>query len=265
MRDLNVVVVNYNTANDLERFIKSFVEFPVEKYRMRMMVENVDPTIEERVAVDRIVERFKESLDVSVNHIGWNCGYAHAVNVGMGKLHEFGRDDILLACNADVEVCEAGSVDECCDALVEHHTWGVLGPRQTDGHGSLTHAGITGVASKKKLVGWRSRGGFTYVDENAPSVSGSIYFIKGRLWDELSGCFEQSPAGAFLLTPHYYEETFCSDHATAHGWKVVYYGPRTFIHRWHRASPVGGWAERQMKTSLALYREACESLGIEHE
>ena len=86
------------------------------------------------------------------------------------------------------------------------------------------------------------------------------------MWDELSDCYQQpSGSGAFLETPHYYEETFCSDHAKSHGYKVVYFGESTFIHKWHQSSPIGGSADRKMTKSRDMYREACERLGIDHE
>jgi GT2 family glycosyltransferase len=228
------------------------------------MVENVDPTTQERASVDQIVEQSKLQR-IDVNHTPWNCGYAHAVNVGFGKLHTKGARDILLACNADVEVLSADALDMCCETLESNKLYSILGPRQVDDRGRITHAGIAGTATSKRLIGWRASRGYEETDDTMASVSGSIYFIRGRVWDELSDCFQQNPEGAFLLTPHYYEETFCSDHATAHGYKVVYYGERTFLHRWHRASPVGGPADSQIKASRDLYRAACQELGIEYE
>jgi hypothetical protein len=98
-------------------------------------------------------------------------------------------------------------------------------------------------------------------------VSGSAYFIKRKVWDFLTECptyREVAPKarGAFLPTSHYFEETFCSYHAQAHGWKVMYYGPVVIRHEWHQASPVGGWAERQFPVSQKYFREACGRHGI---
>lgn len=266
MRVLKAVVVNYRTPHDLERFVYSLLKNYPKKWELELLVQDVDPTEESARAVDAIFSRIKMKHPFYVNRIPWNCGYGHAINTGMDVLHSKGENDVLLALNADVEVIEGDSLDMCCEALMSNPEWGILGPRQIDKAGRITHGGITGTASDKKIRGWKAFDGFRGVDDTMASVSGSIYFVKGRLWDELSDCYQtQSGVGAFLETPHYYEETFCSDHAKAHGHKVVYFGETTFVHKWHQASPVGGPMDKQLATSRSMYREACESLGIEHE
>lgn len=54
-----------------------------------------------------------------------------------------------------------------------------------------------------------------------------------------------------------YEETWCSYHARAHGFNVVYDGSISIGHSWHASSPVGGKQDRHFKESQRLFRRAC--------
>lgn len=116
--------------------------------------------------------------------------------------------------------------------------------------------------------------------QEAVTVSGSAYFIKREVWEQLSICptyleacyslYEAderwNPSGAFLPTDHYYEETFCSYHARAHGWKVLYYGPEKIIHEWHKSSAVGDPStDGKMNKSRLEFRTACALHDIPHD
>lgn len=71
--------------------------------------------------------------------------------------------------------------------------------------------------------------------------------------------------GAFLPTTHYYEETWYCYHVASHGYKVMYFGEAEMVHRWHKSSAQGGWADRQMPISRAQFRAACDAHGIERD
>jgi hypothetical protein len=106
---------------------------------------------------------------------------------------------------------------------------------------------------------------FQDVRDDAVTVSGSAYFVKRHVWDELTECphFAWAEAeGAFLPTRHYYEETWCSYHAISHGYRIVYYGLATMIHQWHRSSRIGT-VEKLVPESRTLFEEACHRHNIE--
>jgi hypothetical protein len=134
--------------------------------------------------------------------------------------------------------------------------------------GGTGTAGIFGTNAAPVHRGWNEIHRGQYLDvSDAVTVSGSAYFVKRTVWEELANCSlyrEVAPdaAGAFLPTPHYYEETWASYHCREHGYRVIYYGPITMVHKWHQASPVGGWAEQQMPASRELFRRACVHHGI---
>lgn len=250
---------------DLRRFLTSFFEFrPI--FQNTLTIVNVEPD-EQSLEVG---EQAQEEL--GVRHISFptNVGYAMACNTGgLGDLEN------IAFFNADIVLTEQ-AIDQCSLALAVNSRWGVLGPRQVDTKGRFTHAGIFGTQHKPKIRDWHryDRGQHTDI-EPAVTVSGSAYFVKRDCWDELTTCTRfqrscaelgvKSPDGGFLPTPHYYEETWCSYHAFAHDWDVLYYGPVTLIHEWHQASPSGGWADKQMPKSRAMFRKACDDHGISHD
>jgi GT2 family glycosyltransferase len=257
---LDIVVVNYKTAHDLDQFLES--------------LDQHEPNTETTLAIIEV----ETELDTEPYPWGSgsrpgtrlgataNIGYARACNLGAS----LGQAEIIALFNADI-VLASGALDTCHDALTGHETWSVLGPRQVDDSGRIRHAGIFGTDTQPTHRGWNERDIGQYTDTtDAITVSGSAYFIKRTAWDELTNCplfrdVAPDAQGAFLPTQHYFEETFASAHARAHGHRVIYFGETTIIHKWHRASPVGGWAEQQYGTSQAFFRAACDHHGIAHD
>jgi GT2 family glycosyltransferase len=268
---VDAVVVNYRTPDDLARFVTSWQKHEPEELWVRLVIVNVSPTPEDT----EVAESFHRRGDIEVVQYFDNIGYGRACNLGAERPHGDGFDVIALF-NADVEL-RAGAVEECYFALTSQDEWGVLGPRQVDDRGRLVHAGIVGPPTKPRHRGWQEpdRGQYVDVLDDVPTVSGSAYFIKRKAWVQLKSCTVHQLAtagsppgggtGAFLPTPHYYEETWCSYHARAHGWRCVYNGDVTITHSWHRASPVGGAADSKMSESRAHFRRACDLHGIERD
>lgn len=239
---VDVVVVNYKTPDLLQDFIASYEahKFP----GCHLTIVDVSP--------DAPALYPHEHTYISKNE---NIGYARACNLGA----QMGHNDVILLANADT-LLSAGFV-ECYDALVANEDWGVLGPRQVNTQGRITAGGIFGTDTNIGQRGWNDEdlGQYSDVREDAMSVSGSLYFIKRTLWCELTQCHFMQDSfpgieGAFIPTPHYYEETCCSYHARAHGYKIVYYGPVQMVHHWHAASEHGGHADRQVDVSKMMMR-----------
>lgn len=259
---LDCVVVNYRTADDLQVFVDSWlVHRPTDSV---LNIVNVAPLDADREVGHRALTR---DDSITLFESMPNCGYARACNAAAS----YGDGDVIALFNADVVITE-GALQECYEALVGEPTWGVLGPRQVDSQNRLTHAGIVGTEEKPRHRAWHvvDTGGYDDVLDDCPTVSGSAYFVKREVWDELTNCpkyrhVAPEASGAFLPTQHYYEETFCSYHARAHGYKVVYYGKASVIHEWHKASPVGGAADKLMHQSRDYFRFACDYHGIPHD
>jgi GT2 family glycosyltransferase len=252
---IDVVVVSYRTPHDLEGFCSSYARhhFP----GCTLTVVDVDPEVEPNSPwFEQVVDSW------IVTHE--NVGYGKACNMGAAK----GTNPVILLANADT-LLTADGMHRCFSALMEHDDWGVLGPRQVNRDGQITAGGIFGHPQSPSLRGWNEYdcGQFSDIRDDALSVSGALYFIKRSVWDELTNCEiwqQYSPGieGAFLPTPHYFEEMTCSVHARGHGYKCVYYGPVQMVHFWHQASPHGGWADQQFSISQHMHREFCALHGL---
>lgn len=251
---LQAVVVNYKTSADLSGFLGAWDQYA--PGWCDLTIVNVDPD--------------EADIKVAKNHPApyiqhdENVGYSYACNHAVVD----SKADVLAFFNADTRLLP-GTIEPLYTNLMANEAWGVIGPRQVDDSGRLTHAGIVGKPTRPILRGWMQRDtpAFTDIVEDAVSVMGSAYFIKKACWDQLAGCAiyrEMHPdaLGAFLPTKHYYEETWASYHARSHGWKVVYYGLSKMIHRWHKASPIGGAADRLFGESQTMFRAMCDKHGI---
>lgn len=268
---VDVVVVNYKTPDDLHGFLRAFIDVQFE-VPCTLHIVDVDPD-----DTDAELSQFAEviaELKVPYVYTGLrnNVGYAKACNSAAFLVSSFTEPprSTIAFFNADTRL-QSGVLDECHWQLHQNHDWAVVGPKQVNEGGFITHAGVLGTHEHPLTRGWKERDGRQYDDvrDDCVSVSGSAYFVKRAAWDALHDCdiyklIAPDVEGAFLPTPHYYEETWLSYHAAAHGWKIAYLGNVQMIHRWHKASPVGGFADRKVPISRAMFRKACDTHGIPH-
>lgn len=266
-------MVNYQTPQDAFEFIQAFADVQYE-VPCTLTIINVDPTPEDDIAVDMAVRSAEVKIPTVWGSWPTNVGYALACNfaaAALAQYHDVARSTLAFF-NADTRL-RPGVLDQCHWELHQHRDWGVVGPRQVDDSNNITHAGIFGTQEQPQLRGWQEpdAGQFNDVRDDAVSVSGSAYFTKRKVWDRLTACplfcdiVGGNPIGAFLPTQHYYEETWCSYHAAAHGYKIAYLGSVGMVHRWHKASPVGGPAEQGMSAAKQQFRAACDYHDIPHD
>jgi len=262
---VDLIVVNYRSPHDLNHFILS-LQRNQPTIPWDLVVVNVDPLQDDVLIAQHSIEALPGR--VVVYQFDSNVGYATAVNMAS----TFGSNEVLAIFNADTRLTP-NVIDECHNVLMSREEWAVLGPRQIDNSGKITHGGIFGSMSKRVERGFHHRnddGIYGDVRDDATTVSGACFFVKRAVWDELTSCpiyRSRFPdvEGAFLPTMHYWDETWCAVHAITHGYRCVYYGPMTMIHLWHNASRVGGWAERQITKSRSLFAEMCDLHDIPHE
>lgn len=258
---LDLVVVNYKTYRELAGFLWSYSKYH-DSLVESLTVVNVAPEAMDR----RIVEKFREDFsELSVRmtdvDVSDNVGYGVACNLGAS----FGSAPILALLNADTEF-EPGVLASMVDVFAKQPDVAVAGPRQVDRSNTIRHGGIFHNGTTAIQRGWNEHDYGQYCDdEEVWSVSGSAYFVRRSVWDELTACpkyvrFCQA-TGAFLPTRHYFEETWCSVHARAHGHKVMYVGSTRMIHHWNRNDPS---VQRHHQSSKTLFNAACEAHGITH-
>lgn len=259
---LDVIVVNYQTPDDLWEFGESYL---AQDYASTLVIVNVVPGVQDREIAQTIISQSPGSMYMEFDE---NCGYATAVNRAASQT----SSPVIAIFNADV-ILSANSLKKCTEDLQLDETWGALGPMQTNLRGQMTHAGIYGTHRAPSFAGfWLKQPEIQnrVLRDDCVSISGSAYFVRRSVWDEMTACpifRKRYPdiEGAFLPTKHYYEETYLSYHMHAHGYRVIYDGNVEIIHKWHQASPVGGFAEQQTVASLEMFREACDDHDIYHE
>lgn len=258
---VQLIVVNYRTPHDLLGFVRAYQRYtPTVEHTLTIV--NVDPL----PADESIIVNLLADHDYIVNYE--NCGYGKAVN----DAARTGDSAVIAIFNADTRLTD-GVIDECYEAMMAEPSWGVLGPRQVDQDNRITHAGILGTNEKPFLRGWRKTNSDEYGDvREAVSVSGSAYFIKRAVWEELTDCELYQSAhpvgGAFLESPLYYEDMLCSVHARAHGYRVIAYGPAQMQHRWHQSvkhNKAEARAAQNYKVARQMYRYVCDVHQIPHE
>jgi hypothetical protein len=174
-----------------------------------------------------LAERCRESIgqprwldSVHVSETGeHNIGYAAALNVML--LHA--TTPILIACNADVEFPSQG-VERLLSLFDSHPELGVLGPRQIDRRGYITHGGIDkeGDTSGGREFGQLDVAQLTEPFAEVEQVSGSVMFIRREAYEAVGG---------FANMPRlYYEDAILCHRMRRRGWQVAYSGSATFLH-----------------------------------
>ena len=210
-----------------------------------------------------------------------NIGYARACN----QLAALGEGDIIGLLNADVwlTTSDVMAIQKSFDEDPNMH---LMGPKQRDERGNITHAGIVGTNTAPRHRGWHlpDQEDIQFRDKvPVVTVSGSAYFIRRSTWEALTNDEEyvalvkdfvtrgllQADAleypGAFIHTPHYYEETFCSYFANHRGYGLYYDGRVSIGHSWHASHSKGSEVDQSWSISQNIFREACDKLGIEHD
>lgn len=266
---VDLVVVNYRTSGDLERFVKSLVR-DVPTTPCRLGVINVDPERQDRRYAEALVQvAARWSIPSHTVGIAENIGYGAACNHAAA----LGSGDIIAFFNADVELTK-GAIDECASVLMDNEKWGILGPRQVDDQNRFTAAGIVGTRESPQHRGWMQldQGQYSDVVTSCPTISGSAMFVKRSVFRELSDCPDWKAAtqqiwGGAFLESHYYSETALCYHAIEHGYENAYWGETVVKHLWHRASEVGGRVEQEMPREQERFRSVCDAMhgGIPHD
>lgn len=273
---IDLCVVNYNTHKELNRFLSSLMAVrlnaPLEGLGHNTELDsNVYIADNDSKDYSRsMLKSFGLTPEAFPNQVFFNenIGYAKACN----QLATLGRNSIIGFCNADVWMTRK-DLQAIEQFFYHNEEAAIVGPKQRDEKNQIVHAGIVGTHSAPKHRGWKK------LDPNdehfrdvieCVTVSGSAYFIRRSVWDELTNYppyreLFPNVEGAFLPTPHYYEETFCSYLAGHLGHKVFYNGEVSIGHSWHASHSVGSPQDKMFSVSRSIFRQTCDDLGISHD
>ena len=266
---IDLCVVNYNTRPLLQRMLDQL------HYNVNSENKFWNLYVADNESTDDTIEWFRsndEKYQIDRICLNKNVGYSAACN----QLASKGANHIIGLLNADVWLTNE-DVTKISKIFNKEKDIHILGPKQRDEYGLIRHAGIVGTNTKPAHRGWMEPDptDSLYKDRiNCVTISGSAYFIRRYVWDELTNNLKYRELyphakGAFLPTPHYYEETWCSYFARHLGYNVVYDGSVSIGHSWHASSPKPGegysHADAQFKISQSIFRKACDYIGIERD
>lgn len=266
---IDLCVVNYNTRPLLQRLLDTLHK------DVNQLNKNWKLYISDNDSRDDTVHWIRENdskYKINRVHLNANIGYSAACN----QLAANGDSEIIGLLNADVWITnnDVNAIQKIFDENTDIH---ILGPKQRDEYGNIRHGGIVGTNTAPRHRGWNEvdREDNLYRDRvNCVTVSGSAYFIRRNVWNAMTNnekYQEMFPGikGAFLPTPHYYEETWCSYFARHLGYNVVYDGSVSIGHSWHASSPKPGQgyshADAQFQLSQSIFRKTCDIIGIERD
>ena len=276
---IDVCVVNHNTAKLLKRFVDVLHTDDRQPKPFRLFMVDNGSTDDSQAVFDAMCVDHPTWNGVKYEDVvAWkfpNVGFATACNYMAAQ----GTGDIIGLLNADVWLTRQDLIN-IQQVFDSESTISIVGPKQRNEQNRIVHAGIIGTNEKPKHQGWQAHDPldkhFRQM-QDCVTVSGSAYFIRRSVWNELTDCpiykgyvrntmGNDDTLGAFLPTRHYYEETACSYHARAHGYRVVYAGHISIGHTWHASmapnDPLDG---QMMSESREIFRGFCDAHEIAHD
>jgi GT2 family glycosyltransferase len=121
--DVAIVIVSYNTKNDLENCLQSLHDHPPRATHEIVVVDNASRD----GSVDAVRARWPAVTVVPLNS---NVGFASANNVGIRQT----QSEMILLLNSDT-IVPAGAIDRLIAAMHELPGASVVGPKIVDGSG----------------------------------------------------------------------------------------------------------------------------------
>lgn len=262
---VDVVVTNYRTPDCLELFLKSFNENPP-SYPCDLWIASNDPRADDL----RVIEGSRGHHVIHKNY-----GYGRTVNstVLLGM-----RENIAIF-NSNIQFTP-GSLDICLDVLNDKPDRGIVGPRQISSDDRIVSAGFFGVPAKER--GFHRQDSKEFQDiRDASHVSGSAFFVKRSVWQEILGALRKTPVwedlyeeglvttpvpdGAFLPTSSAYEDMGCSFMARHLGYTCTYFGKIAVRHEWARPlKMMGASFVNKQRQSKEVFHRVMETAGIDH-
>jgi GT2 family glycosyltransferase len=262
---VDLLVVNYSTRHLLQRLLDT-LHSDLEKGVWKLYLADNDSTDDSHEWIKNNAEKYQLE-EVIFNK---NIGYSAAIN----DLAHRSNSELLCAVNADTWFTTR-HVKQAARSFKLLPYAGVIGVKQMDEQKHIRHGGIFWDKKSNPIHrGWNQHDPEDKLYKDITrcwTVSGSIYYVRRETWNSITNYkpyrrLFPDVKGAFLPTPHFFEETFCSQMAHHLGYDVVYDGSvETAGHTWHASSEVGAASRDYFNTSRQIYMQACDQLGIEHE
>ncbi|AYN01199.1 glycosyltransferase [Chryseobacterium sp. 3008163] len=212
MKDLAIIILNYNSYSDVTRQIIEFSNDAKIKDGLIILDNNSDD--------GNALSEFCDEKDVFFHQMGSNLGYAHANNWGLKKAISLGKTTFLLL-NPDIHI-KTKDIDDLYKTLEDNPDLGVVGPRLlyaeepskifSDGGLLFPKKGFEGnhVHFNKNIDEVKIEG----LNYNIDYVNGSSMMFKKEVLDELGFMIEE-------LFMYYEESEWCYRIKNKSKWKIA--------------------------------------------
>ena len=227
MHDVVMVVVNWNTPDDLHTLITSGepgLRWSIyQNHHFELHEKNVE-------MLDQLWRL--PNVTVTSMHGQDNYGHGYGINRAAEWAKTIWEPEYLFLINPDCVFTEP-TVGPLVEFLDTHPNVFAVGPKQVDSRHRITAGGIVGPPTKPRHRYWQKpdpAGKLATDAFSAPTIAGSAMLVRSGPFFELGGMLEAK---------HYYSETWLNYHARAHGWEVWYNGAVSMIHEWHQSTPTG--------------------------
>lgn len=168
MSALDIIIVSFNAANDLDRCLLSLHAHPPSGPHEVIVVDNASND-------HNVVSVCKKWPKVKIVRLLENVGFAEGCNVGFAETNA----PLVLLLNPDTVVPE-GALDRLVDALMSDEECAVAGPRLVDGAGSveLSWGPMLGPFNqiKQKVFTWLYSYGFPPVSSLIRNRANQVHF-----------------------------------------------------------------------------------------
>lgn len=265
---IDICVTNHNSTQHLEKLLKELNSDldPRNKPWKLYVTDNNSVFNVKRWIRDKIKQYRIERIFFKENH-----GYAFSSNYMASK----GTSDIIGLLHSDVwlKTSDILAIQNRFDTNPNIH---ILGPKQRNENGFILNAGIFGTNGDPIYRGYMEKDSSDtkYRDfHECLNVPSSAYFIRRSVWNLLTKHpkykkIYPDAMGAFLNTPHFYEEVWCSYFARSLGYKVFYDGTISIGHtgRTSTTIPPDNPNSREntiLPISQRVFVYTCEKMGIE--
>lgn len=248
MTDVVSLVVNWSTPDDLLRCIKTAEEHEPHRW---VVHQNHHDTIDSEPVLRQIEEMLGPRVAMSGSD--QNLGHGAGINQAARLAAVTFDPTYFFIVNPDCEWRQP-ILTRLATFLEADPIRALVGPKQMDGKGRITAAGIVGSGAKPQHRYWHEFDpGNVLARDAMPSVTvaGSAMMIRSEDFFNFGGLLEAK---------HYYSETWICYHLRAHGRQVWYYGDPWMIHHWHRSSPVGSMlTDGKFEQDKMLFRKMCDT------
>lgn len=256
--DIDIIVVNYKTHGDLQKFINTFDLYKTTVPFTFTVMDNESNAVPPYMDIPDWVDYFC---------IPENVGYAKAANEAAAK----GTSKYIGIFNADVSFDNDQCIDACVEFMENNPDVGVVGPLQKNRAGKITHAGIVGPGDRPQHRAWQQvDNGVDYREAmEVLTVIGAVLFIRREAWEAVMAdpIFRKHwPEAQGAMPEHflYYEETALCYMMPRFGYKVYYLGSASCQHEWHQS--IGVYGDRDaFKESQVLFRAMMDDMEIIHD